>query len=44
MREFVESAKRLFTTGVVTQAKLDAWLTAKILTQAEYSYIIEKVV
>ena len=42
MSEFVESAKRLHTKGIVTKDKLDKWLKDNVITQDEYNYIIKE--
>ncbi len=39
MSEFVESAKRLHTKGIVTKDKLDKWLDEATINQTEYDYI-----
>lgn len=39
MREFTESAKRLYERKIVTKDKLDTWLKDNIITQDEYDYI-----
>ena len=39
MSIFVESLKRLYAAGKITQAKLDELLAAGKISQDEYSYI-----
>jgi hypothetical protein len=39
MRTLVESLKRLYAAGRVTDEKLSAMLTADTITQEEYDYI-----
>lgn len=40
MREFTESAKRLYGRKIVTKEKLDAWLKDNVIMEEEYNYII----
>ena len=40
MSTFVESLRRLYKAGRVTQAKLQSYVTSGKITQAEYEYII----